>query len=157
ALRATGLRDPDKTKSLWTVNPSFGGPIANDKLWFYVAYSRMFNARYKAGTYFNNNLAGWTPSFTGDQATAAEKTNDANLRGTWRETRRNNSPSYSDTTRLCQCPYLIGATYVGINAPEGATLAPRTTQLPQVTWTAPVTNRILLEAAFSGARYTKGH
>lgn len=62
-LRATGLRDPDTTKSLWTVNPSIGGPIVRDRLWFYGGYARMVNERLKAGTYFNTDLAGWRPSF----------------------------------------------------------------------------------------------
>ena len=67
------------------------------------------------------------------------------------------SRSITPTTSLCQCPYLIGATYVGINAPEGATMAPRTSNLAQVNWTAPLTNRVLAEASVSLPRYTKGH
>jgi hypothetical protein len=157
ALRKTGLRDPDKTKSLWTVNPSIGGPLVKDKLWFYAAYARMVNERLKAGTYLNTNLAGWRPSFTGAQASAAERTHDANIHLTWQASPKNKIAIYYDYNRLCQCPYLIGATYVGINAPEGATMARRTTRLPQVTWTAPLTSRILLEAAVSAPRYTKGH
>jgi hypothetical protein len=157
ALRATGLRDPDKTKSLWTLNPSLGGPLIRDKLWFYGAFSRMVNERYRAATYFNTDPASWRPSFTGPQATAAERTYDASVRLTWQASPKNKLTIYYDYNRLCQCPYLIGATYVGINAPEGATMAPRTTNLPQVLWTAPLTSRVLIEAAFSAPRYVKGH
>jgi hypothetical protein len=158
ALRATGLRDPDRAKSLYTVNPSIGGPIVNDRLWFYGGYSRMVNERWKAGTYFNADLAAWRPVFdTGRQASAAEKTHDANIRLTWQAAPKHKVSVYYDYNRLCQCPYLIGATYVGINAPEGATLAPRSTHLPQVIWQAPLTSRVLVEAAASSPRYTKGH
>jgi hypothetical protein len=62
ALRATGLRDPDRTQSIYTVNPSIGGPLIKDKLWFYGGYSRMYNERLKAGTYFNTDLAAWRPA-----------------------------------------------------------------------------------------------
>jgi hypothetical protein len=158
ALRATGLRDPDKTQSIYTVNPSMGGPIVKDKLWFYGGYSRMYNERLKAGTYFNTDLAAWRPSFdTNQQATAIEKTHDANIRLTWQASAKHKLAFYYDNNRLCQCPYLIGATYVGINAPEGATMAPRTTNLPQVSWTAPFTSRLLAEVAGSFPKYTKGH
>ena len=76
-LRATGLRDPDRTVSLWTVNPSLGGPVVRDRLWFYGGYSRMVNERLKAGTYFNTDVAAWRPTFdTSRQATALEKTHD---------------------------------------------------------------------------------
>jgi hypothetical protein len=46
-----------------------------------------------------------------------------NIRLTWQASTKNKISFYYDHNRLCQCPYLIGATYVGINAPEGATLA----------------------------------
>jgi hypothetical protein len=157
-LRATGLRDPDKTVSLWTVNPSIGGPVVRDRLWFYGGYSRMVNERLKAGTYFNTDLAAWRPTFdTGRQATALERTRDVNIRFTWQAAAKHKLSFYYDNNHLCQCPYLIGATYVGINAPEGATLAPRTANLAQVNWTAPLTNRVLLDVAASFPRYTKGH
>jgi len=157
-LRATGLRDPDTTVSLWTINPSLGGPIVQDQLWFYGGYSRMINERLKAGTYFNTDLAAWRPVFDEtQQATANEKTHDANIRLTWQATQRNKLSFYYSYNRLCQCPYLIGATYVGINAPEGATMAPRTTNIAQINWTSPVTSRLLLEAGFSFPEYKKGH
>ena len=158
ALRATGLRDPDKTQSIYTVNPSMGGPVARDKIWFYGGYSRMYNERLKAGTYFNTDLAAWRPSFdTNRQATAIEKTHDTNIRLTWQANVKHKIAFYYDNNRLCQCPYLIGATYVGINAPEGATLAPRTTNLPLISWTAPFTSRLLTEITASFPKYTKGH
>jgi hypothetical protein len=157
-LRATGLRDPDHTVSLWTFNPSLGGPVARDRLWFYAGYSRMINERLKAGTYFNTDLAAWRPTFdTSQQATAAEKTHDSNVRLTWQAAPKHKVAFYYSNNRLCQCPYLIGATYVGINAPEGATLAPRTSNLAQVNWTATFTNRLLVEVAGSLPQYKKGH
>jgi hypothetical protein len=157
-LSATGLRDPDRTVSLWTVNPSLGGPVVRDRLWFYGGYSRMVNERLKAGTYFNTDVAAWRPTFdTSRQATALEKTHDSNARLTWQAAAKHKLSFYYAYNRLCQCPYLIGATYVGINAPEGATMAPRTTNLTQVNWTAPLTNRVLAEASVSFPRYTKGH
>ena len=118
----------------------------------------MYNERLKAATYFNADLAAWRPAFDlSRQATAIEKTHDSNIRLTWQAAAKHKISFYYDHNTLCQCPYLIGATYVGINAPEGATMAPRTTDLPQINWTAPLTNRLLVEVAGSVPRYTKGH
>src|SRR5262249_17758191 len=97
ALRKTGLRDPDKTKSLYTVNPSIGGPITPNRLWFYGGYSRMVNERFKAGTYFNTDLAAWVPVFDISQlATAAERTHDANIRLTWQAAAKQKLSFYYD-------------------------------------------------------------
>ena len=40
-LIARGWASPNEIKQLWDINPAVGGPIARDKVWFYVA------ARYK--------------------------------------------------------------------------------------------------------------
>ena len=37
-LRAQGLSTPLKPKQLWDINPSFGGPIKRDRLWFFATY-----------------------------------------------------------------------------------------------------------------------
>jgi hypothetical protein len=37
-LRSQGLTEPAKTLKLWDFNPSVGGPIARDRLWFQTTY-----------------------------------------------------------------------------------------------------------------------
>ena len=41
--RAAGLGTPLKPKKLWDINPSFGGPIKRDKLWFFATYRYQYN------------------------------------------------------------------------------------------------------------------
>ena len=36
--KAKGLSTPLKPKQLWDINPSFGGPIMRDRLWFFGSY-----------------------------------------------------------------------------------------------------------------------
>ena len=36
--KAKGLSTPLKPKQLWDINPSFGGPIVRDRLWFFGSY-----------------------------------------------------------------------------------------------------------------------
>jgi hypothetical protein len=154
-LRATGLRDPDTTRSLWTVNPAAGGPLVEDRLWYYGGYSRMVNERYKAGFYVNTTPAAWRPTFDlNQQVWAGELTHDANIRLTWQAAPRHKISGYYNYNQLCQCPYLIGATYVGLNTREASHHSPRATNLMQLNWTAPYTGRVLLEAAISSARFS---
>ena len=41
-IRAAGLRAPNLMKKIWDVNGAIGGPVRQDKLWFFTA------ARYRA-------------------------------------------------------------------------------------------------------------
>src|SRR5262249_47925819 len=40
-LRARGLSDPNRVSQLWNVNPTIGGPVARDKLWFFSTYTQL--------------------------------------------------------------------------------------------------------------------
>lgn len=156
ALRAQGLRDPDAVKSLWSLNPSIGGPIVRDALWFYGGYARIVNRRYKAGPpYINTTPAAWRPTF--DQArqiVAGEQTHDANLRLVWQAAARHKLSLYYDRNILCQCPYLAGATFGGIiNTLEASHHSPRFTHLLQASWHMPATRRLLFESAISAGYF----
>ena len=48
-LKATGLRAPDTIKLNYDVNPSVGGPLMRDKLWFYSSARFVANQNYVAG------------------------------------------------------------------------------------------------------------
>jgi hypothetical protein len=152
-LSATGLRDPDRTVSLWTMNPSLGGPVVRDRLWFYGGYSRMVNERLKAGTYFNTDLAAWRPTFdTSRQATALRR-RTLNIRLTWQAAAKH-KVSFYYANQLCQCHIdrrdLRRHQRTG-RRDDGA----QDDQSHAGELTAPLTNRVLAEASV-GFR-TKGH
>ncbi len=158
ALRARGVRTPDSIKSLWTVNPSFGGPLAKDKVWFYAGYSRMVNERYKANAYFNSDIAAWQPvSDLSKRATSGELTHDASLRVTWQVSEKNKLSLLYVYNRLCQCPFGTGLFNGTIYTPEAASMSPRSGSVPQVNWTAPYTSRFLVEVAGAATRQSKGY
>src|SRR5688572_16075841 len=50
-LRARGLRDANKLAEMWNVNPTFGGPIKRDKLWFFGTYTYSVTDQLVGGTY----------------------------------------------------------------------------------------------------------
>src|SRR6202035_4339868 len=59
-LVAHGLTAVSGVKSMWDVNPAFGGRIVKDKLWFYTAERWWNNDNYVAGLYLNKNPLAYT-------------------------------------------------------------------------------------------------
>src|ERR1044072_10000639 len=53
--RAKGLSTPLTPKKLWDINPSFGGPIKRDKLWFFATYRYQYNLQSVASIWDNKN------------------------------------------------------------------------------------------------------
>ena len=142
-LRTAGLRDPNNIKTLWTINPTLGGPVIKDKLWFFAAYSKSQADTYIAGTYYNQSLG--TPFYTADlgrQAVDDVWFTDAATRLTWQATPRNKFNAYYDYNLNCHCHF-----YVSPNVtPDAANHMTYLTHIIQGTWSSPVTNRLLFEA-----------
>ena len=59
-LRARGLTVANKTKKLVDINPSFGGPIASDRVWFHAAFRYSLTDNYVGGLYYNLTPKAWT-------------------------------------------------------------------------------------------------
>jgi hypothetical protein len=155
-LRDRGLRTPNRIKETYDLNPTAGGPIVRSRLWFYTSGRWVKNANYVGGMFYNRNAlnaASWAyepdlarPAF-GDASQPSRS-----LRMTWQLTPKNKISGFYDSQNRCQCPN------------PSATIAPEATS-PGVAgnllyspldmlsfgWTAPVTNRLLIEAR-SGTR-----
>jgi len=54
-LRARGLQSVDHVKSLIEINPTFGGPIIKDRLWFYGGFRYLRSTKYLANSYVSKN------------------------------------------------------------------------------------------------------
>ena len=68
-LRARGLMEPDTLKLTYDVNPTGGGPLVKDRMWFYVAARAQSNQNYVGGVFENRNAGNpnaWTydPDFS---------------------------------------------------------------------------------------------
>jgi hypothetical protein len=83
-LRAQGLSEPGKLKALYQINPSVGGPILQDKLWFFGSFTYTRNEQYVAGQFLNANLAAWdyVPDLS-RQAVGEQWARDGAVRITW--------------------------------------------------------------------------
>ena len=54
-LRAQGLTTPNKLKRVYDVNPSGGGPVFKDRLWFYASLRFQESSVFQAGAFANKN------------------------------------------------------------------------------------------------------
>ena len=140
----------NRLSELWSLNPSFGGPIASDKLWFHVSHTTSVADRFLAGLFPDSdpNDLNYTPTTLepGSQTVTEGPRRSTALRLTWQAAPRHKVTAFWDHNRL---EGTNGAAAGGPVTDEAAfdTEGPNSTY--QVSWTNPVSSRLLLEAAAS--------
>src|SRR6267143_5702824 len=148
ALLDRGLTATNRLKKIWDINPSWGGRLVRDKLWFYNSYRYCGTDTYLAGLY--RNTAPLAYSYTPDlnnQANALVVDGSANLRLTWQATQKNKISFFWDEQPHCTCNYpgfdataSPEATGHGKWSPNG---------FRQLTWKSPLSNRLLIDTDVS--------
>jgi len=164
ALKASGLATPLPLTKVYDLNGSFGGPIAKDRVWYFVNARTQGSTRAIANIWNNANLGDptkWLYVADVTQPAYSDRTGEnASMRVTWQVTPRNKVGGFWDEQANCRkCSGLTtGITDPPRVAPEArgvaATLPLR---VPQVTWSSPVTSRLLLDAGFGGVYYGWGN
>jgi hypothetical protein len=151
---ATGLT-PSSLEKLWDVNPSFGGPIVRDRLWFFGSFRHQGN-RQRVNMFTNANAGdvnAWTYQPTTTQAIDDGTWKNGSGRLTWQATPRNKIDGWMNVQYNCQ--HCIqggsrsGLSFTGLIAsPEAqGTNENHPSLLGKISWTSPLTNRLLVEAA----------
>jgi hypothetical protein len=157
--QAGGLQAIGELVKLWDVNGSVGGPIARDKLWFFWTGRHMGTRNKVAGIFINKNagdITKWTydPDYS-KQAVDDNTTKNSSIRLTWQASTRNNFGVWWDEQKTCQS--CIGGGFSGgaSGALANGSLAQEADggnhnpiRMAQVTWTSPISNRLLLEGSF---------
>jgi hypothetical protein len=165
ALRDAGLRAPAEILSNSDIDTGFGGPLRKDRLWYFARLRQTTSANSIPGMYVNKN-AGDPTAWTYEPDLSKQARSDswwrmASVRLTWQmstrhklnvfwdEQRMCNGSAWSDDVEACRHPK------DGIPIGGGATASPETAlywaayqRVQQVTWTAPLTNRLLIESGF---------
>ena len=106
---ATGLTSISNVKTNWEVNPSFGGPIKKDKLWYYYALRYQRAQNYAAGMFQNANA--FDPAST---PTCRRRRKALSRNGYWDDSQlrhdvagqsaKNKFAGTWDQQAHCQCP-----------------------------------------------------
>jgi len=145
-LREKGLLSVTSVNYVFEVGATLGGPIMRDKMWFFGSYRQWGNERGAAGKFYNATQG--TFFYTPDLSRPAfghEWMESKAIRWTWLASPRNKINVFADHQRDCHCPANTGSG--SVNAPEAFFSYQLTPAgLYQISYTAPVTSRLLLEA-----------
>ena len=152
---------------LQDINGAVGGPVRRDRLWYFGTVRNNRTDQWVPGVYYNQN-ANISPSqlslstlYVPDldrRAFNDARFREASIRVTWQATPRNKF-TLSHSQQYRENNYNGGGALTGtaVTSPEaGGTTDARPQTLPQVSWTSPLTNRLLLEGAFAGFRALTG-
>ena len=172
-LRDRGLTTPGETRQVWDFNLGIGGPIARDRVWYYLNLREEGSERTVPGMFANANAGDptkWTyVADTNRPAVLAASYRITALRLTAQATPRNKFTVFYDQQLPCEggaAPGFSGdacrkssgdEVFAGstaaptpsasaIAAPETAGYRDFGNRVSQVKWTSPLNNRLLLEA-----------
>lgn len=136
ALKAT--LPPAGIAYLWQVNPSFGGPLKRNKLWFYTTYKYEDNKTYVASSSFAD----------GSRAYRQARGNYSGVgRVTWQASQRDKIRFYLE--KQFNGEFYNGFNTLATTTPEASTDSSAGGWVPQVKWTETTSNKLLLEAGLS--------
>ena len=155
---------PTPLTKVYDVNGAIGGPILKDRLWYFATARTQGSTRVNANQFYNANAGDatkWLYAPIIDEPGYSDRTwENVSARFTWQATPRNKIGGFWDEQWVCRkCEgNTIGITTPAVVSPEAN--GPNQTlplRVPQVTWTSPVTNRLLLDAGFGGTYYGWGN
>ena len=161
-LRAGGLETGTFVDEVWTINPVVGGPIVQDRLWFFLGHTTQIADTLPANTFFADTPPSLDAPFyaPGDiPALDATTIHEQSLNLTFQATTKDKIKAYWTNSSTDQPHLLQGRTLASIFvAPEASIDATIRTNTYQAAWTRPQTNRILFEAGVSHmpVRYVLG-
>ena len=171
-LRALGFAEQPALIKNWDTSYAMGGPILRDRVWFYGTSRLVGTIQEQQNLYANLNAGNpnaWT--WVRDDSIRVRNANGKIVNGvrlTWQATQKNKLGFYIDYTKNCsggayktggdQCRS-PGKDWVSsgpgttpgtpTTSPESGTIWDARAKIYQASWTSPLSNRILLESAFS--------
>ena len=156
-LRTHGVASAGAVRRYYDIGGGFGGPIRQNKLWFFSAARYEDRSLYQAGNYYNKKQG--TVFYEPDLSRPAynhDFSKDASLRLTWQATSKQKLVGSWTQHPACQCTFALLEQVSPIFAPEAVAEHRYVPQyLATLHYTNPLTGRFLIEADFSKSRYNR--
>lgn len=140
------ITNVDVIQKIWDVNPTFGGPIVRNKLWFNYSFRHLGSTKTKTDAYFDSNPSPfvYAPDFSRPGFDDGHIVSNAG-RVSWQASAKDKLSVYHDNQRKYRNHWGIAATI----PPEAAGVQVTPTSFVNVTkWTRTHTNNLLFEAGF---------
>ena len=162
-LKDAGLAAPTPFTKVYDLNGAFGGPIKKDRVWYFVNARTQGSTTTVANIYYNQNAGDptkWTYVPDLSQPAYSDRTwENVSGRVTWQATARNKISGFWDEQWICRkCTGMTqGLTDPARVTPEAigvGSAAPL--RVRQITWSSPLTNRLLLDAGYGGHVLRRG-
>jgi len=146
ALRATGMREPNRVERIFDFNPTLGGPIVKNRLWFFGTFRYWGVDQTITDSFYNADPTHRTyrPDFSRPTVDDNNIKNPT-LRLTWLLNQRHKFTAYHDVKvkfRGHECPALSAEEACGVRYPKRY-------HTPQAKYTGTLSSRLLVEAGFS--------
>ena len=145
-LKRRGLAYPNAVRRVFDLNPSFGGPLKRDKLWFYAGFRYLETSSYVGGLFYPKDPAAWIydPDTT-RPAINDQKGKNETLNATYQISPKNRLTGFYNYDFQCYCHFGINPS----QSPEASHFMKSRAILSQGTWVSTLTNRLLLEVGTS--------
>jgi hypothetical protein len=140
------LTNVDVIKNIWDFNPSVGGPIVKNKVWFNYTFRHWGSTKTKADAYADSNPSQfiYTPDFNNPGKDDGHIVSNAG-RISWQVSGKDKISVYHDEQHKYRNHWGISSTI----PPEAAAIQVTPTSRVNVTkWTRTQTNKLLLEGGF---------
>ena len=146
---------------IYDLNGAIGGPIKQDRIWYFVNARTQGSKRPNANQFFNLNAGDatkWLYS-RGDPGFSERTWENVSGRVTWQINSKNKLSGFWDEQATCRsCEgQTSGITDAARVSPEaGSVGATKPLRVMQASWSSPMTSRLLLDAGFGGVYYGWG-
>jgi hypothetical protein len=149
-LRALGVNATNRVKEQWNAEVKLGGPILQNRLWFFATHGRFQADEYVLGLYHSQDPRAirQVPDLN-RQAVSEQNGYTSTGRLTWQATPRNKFTGYLVHGSQAYPTWLVGQIGSLTVTPEGSVDLNFNSDVYQATWTSTVTSRLLLEAGMS--------
>ena len=162
-LEDQGVTTATPLTGVFDVSGTIGGPIRQDRIWYFVNAHAGGSRKESPNVYYNLNAADpatWLYAPDHDRLSYSDRAfENASARVTWQATPRNKVSGFWDAQYVCRtCSgATAGAQEPARVSPEAVGIMSRPMHVSQATWSSPATNRLLLEAGYGGTFFGVGN